>query len=360
MLVHICCSVDSHYFLKELAKITDEKLIGFFYNPNIHPYSEYRLRALDVKRSCRELNIELIEGDYNLDSWLERVKGFESEPERGKRCNICFDERLEKSFEIAKELGEKRVTTTLLTSPKKSIDKLRASGEKIAKKYDLEFSCFDFRIDGGTQRQFLLAKKDRLYKQNYCGCIYALKNQRDSQKIFTTELISQLNNQTQLNSIESREELFKKVHDLIEQKRDFEFTKSRFLNYRLLNALVKINKEVIPSYFLAYSTNRKKYIKTKIDFEIENLFYFKQDEVKAIDLESFNNLTDNSFKSVKELLKNPLSIEQEIELREKIVKNRFDISTIFILDEVVDAKYEIHIDSITFEDVKTDILEHKK
>lgn len=78
LLVHICCAVDSHYFLEKIQEeYPDEKLIGYFYDPNIHPYSEYRLRYLDVEYSCNKLGIPLIEGSYNLEEWLKKVKGME-------------------------------------------------------------------------------------------------------------------------------------------------------------------------------------------------------------------------------------------------------------------------------------------
>ena len=106
ILVHICCSVDSHFFLQKLQTIyPDKKLVGFFYDPNIHPYSEYYLRYLDVKRSCEILGIELIEGEYDFIKWLEVVKGYEDEPEKGARCSICFDRRLEVSAKKLKRLG---------------------------------------------------------------------------------------------------------------------------------------------------------------------------------------------------------------------------------------------------------------
>ena len=80
MLVHICCSVDSHYFLQKIQEqYPDEKLVGFFYDPNIHPYSEYKLRLLDVQYSCDLLGIELIEGEYDLESWMHTVKGLEQD-----------------------------------------------------------------------------------------------------------------------------------------------------------------------------------------------------------------------------------------------------------------------------------------
>jgi len=131
VLVHICCAVDSHYFLNRLRKdFPNEKLVGYFYDPNIHPYSEYKLRLLEVKRSCKKLRVELIEGEYDFDSWLKAVEGLELEPEKGKRCNVCFDYRFRESAKMCAKLGLKRFTSTLLTSPKKSISQLRNEGEK--------------------------------------------------------------------------------------------------------------------------------------------------------------------------------------------------------------------------------------
>jgi len=135
MLVHICCSVDSHYFLQKLQEdFPNEKLTGFFYDPNIHPYSEYRLRFEDVKHSCELLDIELLEGEYDIDTWMKLVKGLENEPEKGDRCTVCFDRRLEVSVHKAKELGHDSFTTSLLISPKKSQDKLEIIGSKLEEK----------------------------------------------------------------------------------------------------------------------------------------------------------------------------------------------------------------------------------
>ncbi len=189
MLVHICCSVDSHFFLQKLREAyPDEPLIGFFYDPNIHPYDEYRLRLLDVRRSCRKLGIVLWEGSYDYEAWINAVRGLEHEPEKGKRCNVCFDNRLEESAKKALELGEKIITTTLLTSPKKSLQQLEQALETIAQKYGLAIVVPDFRKDGGTQAQFALARDAMLYHQNYCGCVLALAKQREHQKRFADEV----------------------------------------------------------------------------------------------------------------------------------------------------------------------------
>jgi predicted adenine nucleotide alpha hydrolase (AANH) superfamily ATPase len=90
MLVHICCSVDSHYFLARLQEtFPDETLVGYFYNPNVHPYEEYVLRLQDVQRSCAALGIALIEGKYDVEGWLSDTKGLEAAPEKGARCAVC-------------------------------------------------------------------------------------------------------------------------------------------------------------------------------------------------------------------------------------------------------------------------------
>ena len=120
ILVHICCGVDSVYALRKLKEdFPNSELIGYFYDPNIHPEEEFELRWIETKRVCNQLGIECIKGDYDLDLWLSSVKGLENEPERGKRCTVCHDVRLTKSSEIAKELGCNKLTTVLMMSPKK-------------------------------------------------------------------------------------------------------------------------------------------------------------------------------------------------------------------------------------------------
>ena len=92
--------------------------MGFYYDPNINPYEEYKHRLIETQRKCKELNIELQEGEYDVERWLSYVKGYEDEPERGIRCALCFDYRLLRSFEFAKEVGATHLTTTLLMCPK--------------------------------------------------------------------------------------------------------------------------------------------------------------------------------------------------------------------------------------------------
>ncbi|MFN3471654.1 MAG: epoxyqueuosine reductase QueH, partial [Aquificaceae bacterium] len=155
--VHICCAPDALYFLKRLREDYPEaEILGFFYDPNIHPYEEYKLRLIETQRICKELSIYLYEGEYDVEGWLSYVKGYEDEPERGKRCALCFDYRLLRSLEFAKEVEATHLTTTLLMSPKKEFLMLKESGEKVCKAYNIEFLALDYRKGGGTQEMFKL------------------------------------------------------------------------------------------------------------------------------------------------------------------------------------------------------------
>jgi predicted adenine nucleotide alpha hydrolase (AANH) superfamily ATPase len=351
MLVHICCSVDSHYFLQKIQEeYPDKKIVGFFYDPNIQPYSEYRLRLLDVQYSCDLLGIELIEGDYDITTWQKIVKGLEQEPEKGDRCTVCFDRRLSISAQKAKELKHTSFTTTLLISPKKSQDKLSIIGKKLARQYDITFIFKDYRVKNGVELQGLEVKKNKIYRQNYCGCMYGLLPQREYQDRLADELMCPIGQQILPNSIEYRLELYKK-RDLSSN-----IIKQKFLNYRLLSAKVEANKQTIPSYFLFYSTTTKELTKGKIEKVVDNIGYFNKDEIKFITLKYFNQLLDTNYKNIYELIYNPPIVEDEIKLRYKLTANSYDLSVIVVLDNLPTSKLEIICKSKTYSDTKEIIL----
>lgn len=357
MLVHICCAVDSHYFLERLQEeYPDEKMLGFFYDPNIHPYNEYRLRYMDVEYSCKKLDIELIEGPYNLEQWLKKVKGLENEPEKGDRCTVCFDDRLEVSVKKAIELGHDKFTTSLLISPKKSQDKLEKIGALLQEKYNCEFIFKDYRSGNGTQMQGEVVKENSLYRQNYCGCLFGLTQQRKQQKKLMDEMFSPISNQIMPESIESRLELYRKRDELEGKGIPFQIIKQRFLNYRILSALVKVNKKTVPSYFLCYSTLNRNKMNGRIAYEKNEVAYLNRDEVKVLGLNIFNEIGNSSYKCVKDLIFNPPTFESELNIRDKITKNPYGLSAIIILDEVIDGKYEVELDAQIYEDVKEVII----
>lgn len=353
VLVHICCSVDSHFFLQELQKeYPNETFMGFFYDPNIHPYSEYKLRLLDVRRSCKKLGVELLEGEYDYEGWIEAVRGLENEPERGKRCLVCFDNRFETTAKKAVILGIKSITTTLLTSPKKSIDQLKKAATQIEEKYNVEVLVPDFRKGGGTSRQFELAKKDKLYHQNYCGCMFALEDQRASQKRVLDELMSPIGQQVLPSSIESRIELYEKVIKCEEEEKSFELVREKFLNYRLLAAFVKSREKVLPSYLLFYSHLKRGLVKGRVARIKDGIGYFNRESILFMELEKLNFLTCKEYKSVKELLFNPLKVEEELEVRRFFSKDFLSLSPIIVVDEILTCKLEIGIKSYIYEDVR--------
>ena len=214
MLVHICCAVDSHYFLEKIQEeFPNEELVGYFYDPNIHPYSEYRLRYLDVEYSCKKLGIPLLEGAYNLEEWLKKVKGMEHLPEKGDRCTVCYDDRLDVSVQKAIELGHDKFTTSLLISPKKSQEKLEIIGEKLTIQTGVNFIFRDYRSGNGGQVQGERVKENSLYRQNYCGCLFGLTAQREAQKRLWTRCLIQFQIKYFLNQL----------------KRDLNFTKEEMI-----------------------------------------------------------------------------------------------------------------------------------
>lgn len=357
MLVHICCAVDSHYFLERIQEeYPDEKLVGFFYDPNIHPYSEYRLRYLDVEYSCQKLGIELIEGPYNLEEWLKKVKGMEHLPEKGDRCTVCYDDRLDNTVEKAKELGHDKFTTTLLISPKKSQEKLDIIGHNLEKLHGIEFIFRDYKAGNGAEIQGKKVKENSLYRQNYCGCLFGLSAQREAQKKIMDEMFNPISNQVLPESIEERLELYKRRNTLEANGDKYKIVKHRFLNYRLLSAKVKVAKQTVPSYILPYSMINRNKTNGRIEYEKNGINYLNRDELKIIDIKKFNELARTNYNNVIELMYQAPLFEKELEVRNKIVNSAFNLSTVIVLDEIIDAKYEIELNAETYDDVREEII----
>jgi len=358
MLVHICCSVDSHFFLQKLQHdYPNEKLVGFFYDPNIHPYSEYKLRFLDVQHSCKKLNIELIEGKYDYENWLEAVQGLENEPEKGKRCEVCFDKRFEVSANKALELGEKKFTTTLLVSPLKSQEQLKKSGESFFKKYGVEFIAVDYRANGGSQDQSKVTKEEQLYRQDYCGCIFGLTMQREQQNRLMDEMFSPISNSLLPASIEERIKFYTKRIELDEDKVKYKIIKHKFLNYRQFNfKLIQGKKIIIPAYALFYSILNTKKAQGRIEFEHNNIYYFNRNEIIFIELKFYNLKMKTTFKDINELIFSKISIKDELIFREDILSSKYDLSPIIVVDNIVDSKLTIELDALTYEDTKEKLI----
>jgi len=298
------------------------------------------------------LDIELLEGDYDFEKWLTLVKGLENEPEKGVRCGVCFDRRFEISAQKAKELGEKTFTSTLLTSPKKSLKQLKQAGDILAKKEGIEFIAPDYRKASGTQEQNILAKKDSLYRQDYCGCMFGLDIQRDQQQKLADELFSPISNQIQPEAIEDRIKLYEKRLEYEDRNIKYKIIKQRFLNYRLLYGLLKVKKEIIPSHFLPYSTIKSQYTRGKIEYQTDNIHHLNRDEVKFISLNYYNTLAKTSYQNIVELIYNPPSFYKEVNIREKLNLGFYDLSLIIVVSEIPKTKLEIVCKSRSYTDVR--------
>lgn len=357
MLVHICCSVDSHYFLSELRKVYPQsKMLGYFYNPNIHPKAEYDLRLFDVKRSCKMLGIDLIEGEYEIQKWFADVKGLECEPEKGERCVKCFDMRLEKSAQVAHKMSFDSFTSTLLASPLKEQKILFAEGDEIALAYGLEFIKIDVRSNGGTQAQSELANKDRLYKQTYCGCQFALSKQREKQKQLPLELMSNIGKQIAPGSNESRKAVFDLRDECERLGREYVLYKQTKIVWRNLRSICIDEGKVISSYVLTHSRSKNMvktssitYIKQSVydkEHKIQTIEvgYAKRDESIFISIEDMNALLKTHYTNVQEMVYNAPCYEDEMALRVELC-GADSMNPIIILDRRITHSLKIFINA---------------
>jgi len=353
MLVQICCSVDSAYYIRKLReRYPKKRIVGFFYDPNIHPYSEYYLRMIDARRSCERLEVEFVEGEYDVEGWLEAVRGFEDEPEKGKRCTICFDDRLEKSAKKAVEMGLDEVTTTLLMSPKKDFSTLEKVSKSLEKRYGIRFIVEDFRKGGGTQAQFALSKEEKNYHQNYCGCLFALNDQRASQGRLASELISPVDRRILPGSIEERVAMYEKRLFLEEKGIAYRIVRERFLNSRLLRAYVKTEGKVIPSFFFPGGKLPRKKEKARVDFIHGGIAYLNRENIRILDLAAFNKAANRVFSSITEVIDSDLSYDDFVAIKRKITGNRESFSPIIVIDRIESERYEVVMESEFYEDTR--------
>ena len=174
ILLHSCCAICSGYPIT-LLKDMGYQVFVYFYNPNIYPTDEYQKRLDAQRKLCQHLDCELIEGKYDTEEFYAYAKGLESEPEKGRRCDRCFELRLSKTAKLAKELGIKEFTTSIVISPHKNFAKLSKIGEKIATENNLLFKAIDFKKQDGFLKTNKLSKELNLYRQNYCGCEFSIR-----------------------------------------------------------------------------------------------------------------------------------------------------------------------------------------
>ncbi len=169
LLLLSCCAPCSVGVIEELSA-QHANFTVLFYNPNIRPAQEYAKRLTENKRICLEYGVPFVELEYDPHTWDAATKGLEHEPERGKRCDVCFYLRLRRAAQYAKENGFTRFSSVLGISRYKDFDQVCRAGQKAAESENIPYDTTNWRKNGGEQRRAALTKLKKLYAQTYCGC----------------------------------------------------------------------------------------------------------------------------------------------------------------------------------------------
>jgi epoxyqueuosine reductase len=176
VLLHSCCAPCSGEVMEAMLASGIDFTI-FFYNPNIHPLKEYELRKHENIRFAEQCGIPFVDADYDTDNWFARAKGMENEPERGIRCTMCFDMRFERTALYAHEHGFPVITSSLGISRWKNMQQINDCGMRAAARYPaLSYWDYNWRKGGGSARMIEISKRENFYQQEYCGCIFSLRD----------------------------------------------------------------------------------------------------------------------------------------------------------------------------------------
>lgn len=175
LFLHSCCGPCSTYVLEYLSQYFEITL--FYYNPNIYPAEEYQHRLATQKEVLEKTGwAALVEGDYIHADFLSAVRGYESAPEGGARCEYCFRLRMEEAARLAKEGGYDYFATTLSVSPHKDAALLGKIGEELEARYGVKHLPSDFKKREGYKHSVALSGEMGLYRQDYCGCEFSLRD----------------------------------------------------------------------------------------------------------------------------------------------------------------------------------------
>lgn len=187
LLLHSCCAPCSSAVLKKLSPYFNITI--FYYNPNISPQKEYEKRKLEEINFIKKINstkefkniseIKFLDCDYDSNVFFNSVKGLEDELEGGKRCKVCYKLRLEKTAKVAKQNNFDYFSTTLSVSPYKNSQLLNEIGKNLSEEYNINYLFSDFKKENGYKTSIELSKENNLYRQDYCGCVFSLKEKND-------------------------------------------------------------------------------------------------------------------------------------------------------------------------------------
>lgn len=179
ILLHSCCAPCSSHVISALKDYFDITIL--YYNPNISPIQEYEKRKQEQINFIKQLDcgIKIMDCDYDNDVYEECIKGLENEKEGGARCLKCFRLRLEKTAKLASVNNFDYFCTTLTVSPYKNSQVINSIGKELMDIYNVKWLYSDFKKEEGYKHSIVLSKQYNLYRQDYCGCIYSIRNKID-------------------------------------------------------------------------------------------------------------------------------------------------------------------------------------
>lgn len=183
VLLHTCCAPCSSAIIEAMMQNGITPVI-YYCNPNIYPQEEYEIRKNECTRYAESLGLEIVDADYDHETWLEAMKGMEDEPERGGRCLRCFKLRLLRTAQYARERGIRVITTTLASSRWKSLDQINEAGRWAVGESRLGVDMIpsgiiwwnqNWRKGGLQERRLQIIKEYGFYNQLYCGCEFSMR-----------------------------------------------------------------------------------------------------------------------------------------------------------------------------------------
>lgn len=177
ILLLSCCAPCACAVIKKLHDDGVDFAVAF-YNPNIHPEAEYIKRHDEQKRLCEQWNIQFVEFEYNPEVWFKQTLPYKDEPERGKRCDICFELRLKRVMQYAKENGFEAVASVLGVSRWKNLAQVNAAAARASAQVGVPYVEIEGRKHGMQEARLALIKELQLYNQDYCGCVYSEQQAR--------------------------------------------------------------------------------------------------------------------------------------------------------------------------------------
>ena len=314
LLMHTCCAPCSVYCIDSLRKENIEPTV-YWYNPNIHPYMEYKARRDTLKEYTKSINVEAIfEEEYGLDEFCKNAIG-----DLKNRCqNYCYKVRLEQTAKFAKEHGFDTISTTLLVSPYQKHEILKEQGEEIAKKYGLNFLYRDFRV--GFRKGQNKARELGLYMQKYCGCVFSEESRYNCHNPAKPELPKgyELPGRTniQVKKIENKEDYI----DLLLEADPSKDMISKYLNDSDVYGL-KIDEEIVTLAVILHID--------KNTLELKNLVTKEEYRNKGYSKKLLKSLCGNYKQKYSKILVGttenniPFYVKQGFDKYEKTIKNYF-------------------------------------